>query len=112
MINYFKRIFKRNSTPVSELMQLNELLLKSGRRCAYDLRHVYESLEFYDPELALIFNKRYEIWEKIFNPADIGKEYKDSLNQKINILELEIFRLRKLCEEHKIDYQDPNGVPF
>lgn len=55
-----------------------ETLLKSARRCAYDLRHAADGMAEDDP-LQKIFSERANLWLRIFAPGGV-KDYRLSMH--------------------------------
>lgn len=108
------RRFKRRDASARDLAALNELLVMAGRRVTYDLSHVLSDLSVYekDKDRLIRYRDRIQNWHRVFNPGDVGKNYRASLHRDIADLEYEIERLRKLCEKHNIKHEDPNGIPF
>lgn len=112
--------------PDSELRELNRLLVKAGRRAAYDLKHAADDLESaahmlrhydYDNDRKLEAHKGYrqraDMWLQIFNPADDGKHYRDRLHHAIDDLECKIEKYQKLLQEHGIeDTISSDDAPF
>ena len=107
MIKRFVAIWKLYDTPVGEMAELLELMVKAGRRCAYDLRHAADdvSLPMRDPkEQAQMWYDRARYWLSVFNPADDGKSYRSRLYHEICDLEMEIERLKRLCVANNIEH--------
>ena len=108
----FKRLielWRQRNTPRAHLAEQHQLLVKSARRCAYDLKHAADDVR--DFTAREIFEDRAHMWLQIFSPDGV-KDYRHSLHRKISEQRSEIERLKKLCEENGIDYTDPDGVPF
>lgn len=70
-----------------ETRELLELVVRSGRRCAYDLRHAIECLGMCDKESASLFDGRAEHWLTVFDPARGPKDYRTQLHLEIARLE-------------------------
>ena len=112
--------------PDSELRELNRLLVKAGRRSAYDLKHAANDLHVmsnllkqygYENERRLeehnFYLDRACMWLAIFSPADDGKSYRDRLHQRIYDLEMLIEKYQKLLNE--LGIEDPiraDEIPF
>ena len=90
---------------------MNELLVKAGRRVTYDLAHCLSEIPADSPSQE-IFQDRIQHWQSVFNPADVGKNYRSRLWQENARLEDEIARLQRLCAKHGIAYTDPDELPF
>jgi hypothetical protein len=107
--------WKYRNTPFFELADQYSLLLKAARRCSYDMSHCSSELDMAlsrTNEKAIIdFHERSRMWLGLFNP-DGGKDYRHRLHHDINNLDLEISRLKRLCDEHKINHEDPDRIPF
>lgn len=97
-------------TPEQAQRELLELVVKAGRRCAYDLWHA--AYQFPDRINRELYGSRAGMWLGIFNPANGLKDYRHQLHRDIATLEMEIRRLQKLCRDHGIDPENPNGMPF
>lgn len=104
--------FKKEITPYSEMQELLELMIKSGRRCAYDLSHAASDLSFKHPEKADMYGCRANMWLTIFDPAKGGKDYRSSMHREIFQLECEVKRLKDLCIQNGVDPTDGNALPF
>lgn len=95
-------------TPEDAQVELFELLVKSGRRCAYDLQHAVDHMpsgEFRD-----MLERRAGFWKTVFNPASGMKDYRHKLHCDIDELEMRVAGLLRLCKENGIDpgkYDDP-----
>lgn len=90
--------------------QTLELIVKAGRRCAYDLAHAADQLP--DKRSRELYEQRARMWQDIFNPAHGPKDYRHDLHREIAKLESEVYRLKSLCTEHGIKGEDPNEIPF
>ena len=93
----------RGDLPRDHLEENYLILLKSARRCAYDLRHAGSDLSMYpDDGLRPDYSERAHYWLKIFAPDGI-KNYRHEMHQEIWRLEREIERLTELCKKNNID---------
>jgi hypothetical protein len=124
MINYIKRFFAARRS-VAEYVELNRLLVKAGRRCAYDLKHAASSihcaslgenkaarLERGSKDSSFYHDRSY-YWLGVFNPADDGKSYRDKLHHSIWDLESKIEEYKKLLKAHGIeDGISADEIPF
>lgn len=104
MWNPFKK-----KTPEDYQQELLRLIVKAARRCAYDLAHAVDYME--PGHMKELLRDRPARWLAIFNPADNGKNYRDELHENIRELEREVERLRNLCDENEIEWDDPS-LPF
>lgn len=90
---------------LADYQELNRLLIKAGRRCAYDLMHAHAGQEV--PELSRMYYARANYWLGIFNPDTHGTEYRDDLHMRINdlrrTLEQKTAAYRELLEKHGIE---------
>lgn len=72
-----------------EMNELLDLMIKSGRRCAYDLQHSVDLLS--TPSLSAEFipllQTRANHWKSVFNPANGPKDYQSKLHSRIERLE-------------------------
>lgn len=117
MIGKLYALWRHRNTPVGELAEINRLLVKAGRRCAYDLAHAASSIRTDEPFVGSLtagqfYHDRSKMWEDVFNPADDGKNYRDRLHMEIWNLEMKVERLEKLCKEHGIETSDKDELPF
>lgn len=98
--------------PLNDLIELNRLVVKAARRCAYDLGHAASEIK--NSEYSTMFHDRHHMWLKVFNPADGGKNYRDELHYKIDSLENRIEKFMKLCDEKGVDYSSItyDDIPF
>lgn len=100
-----------NFTPEQAQRELNDLLVKSGRRCAYDLRHAADLIV--DGEMSKMFYERSQYWLGIFNPGNDQKNYRHRLYNTIEELELRIAKLQERCEDNGINIDDlKDDFPF
>jgi hypothetical protein len=99
-------------TPQEAQNEYVELLVKAGRRCAYDLSHAADSIEA--PTYKEFARERAELWLKVFNPADDRKNYRHHLHNVIYELERQIDKLVARCAEHNVDVSDitSHEIPF
>lgn len=126
MFNRLKRWWQLRSMPIDELKDLNELVVKSGRRVSYDLVHAVQVMYSlnklladriphdktgFEPDIAE-FDERSSHWLSIFNLGDGGKNYRTRMGNRIWELEREVARLEAICDKHEIKHQDPNKIPF
>jgi len=101
-----------NYTPEQAIKEQIQLLVKAGRRCAYDLRRSADLMSE-DDTFTPIMRDRATHWLTIFNPADDGKNYRHHLHNVIDRLESEVERLKKLCKDHGIsDLDIMPDIPF
>ena len=113
MIRTLALLWRQRNTPRAELVEINRLLVKAGRRCAYDLRHAADELSASGAnDCAARYYDRASDWLSVFNPADDGKNYRDELHEEIGSLVAEIKRLKQLCRDNDIDPTNPKKLPF
>ncbi|MDS1141764.1 hypothetical protein RE432_15085 [Pusillimonas sp. SM2304] len=93
-------------TPEGAQRELMELIVKAGRRCAYDLAHAADWLP--DPGSQATYRARAKMWINIFDPANGPKDYRHRLHQEIFMLERRIERLKALCIKHGVDANHPD----
>lgn len=100
-------IEKGNSEPQEFFAQHLELLTKSARRCAYDLRHAADDVERYMPasERYVDWGVRANMWLDIFSPDGL-KNYRTELHQEIMSLNVKIGALARRLKENDIEYRD------
>lgn len=111
MIKKLKLFFKWANTPKEDMAEIHELIVKSARRCAYDLKHTITTLYRYDEELAEFYDSRCDIWLNIFE-NDAGKKYRHDLHKEISRLNGRIKFLENILNEHNIDYSKKDDIPF
>jgi hypothetical protein len=116
MINWLRRKWLRYNMPTRELRAINEMLIKAGRRCAYDLAHAASYISTQgdptDTSFYEIFQERSDHWKGVFNPTNVGKDYYNAAQVEHARLEREIVRLKQVCQAAGIDYRDPERYPF
>jgi hypothetical protein len=125
IIEWYRNRKIRNNLTVADYREINRLLIKAGRRCAYDLKHAAGDLGMCQmkferlgvspphPDQHRFFSERAYHWQSIFNPADDGKSYRDQLHMTIWSLESQVEKYEKLLEEKGI--HDPilsDKIPF
>jgi len=93
-------------TPEAAQRELMELVVKAGRRCAYDLAHAADSLS--DSGQRDIFRARAQHWLGIFNPANGPKDYRHRLHQELVMQDFRIERLKALCIKHGVAANHPD----
>ena len=103
---------EENYTPQDAQNEYIEILVKAGRRCAYDLRHAAD--EIASPIYRTKMYERADLWLKVFNPADDHKNYRHHLHDVIGELERQIDKLVARCAEHNVDVSDiiKDDLPF
>lgn len=123
-MNVFARVrvhFTRRTN--EEYREINRLIMKAGRRCAYDLKHAAQAMGYLSQRLKDAgladdwrcaeyerYSQRASMWQGIFNPGDDGKNYRDRLHHTIRDLENQIEKYQELLAKHGI----PNHreIPF
>lgn len=105
-INRIKRVIYGD--PKDHLSEVHALLIKTARRCAYDLAHAAGDVR--DEEWSKFYHARSQHWLKIFEP-DGMKNYRHQLHHDIESLESQNRALVKLLDENNIKH--PYGeMPF
>ena len=91
-----------------DLQQMYELLTMSARRCAYDLRHAADMIDYKGPdkEFHKLFSERASYWIGLFAP-DGMKNYRHNLHMEIFQLECKVDKLKKILKENNIDCEEP-----
>lgn len=89
--------------------ELLRLIVKAGRRCAYDLAHAVDYME--PGHMKEILKDRPAHWLAVFNPADDGKSYRDRLHNSIYELGNHVDYLQRLLRQNGIDYDTIDGLP-
>ncbi len=97
----------KDESPEDLTLQLYEILLKSARRCAYDLNHAVDMID--ESEMKQILLERAKYWKDLFTAGTNMKDYRISyvndifeLEQNVERAEKELVRLIKLLEERGI----------
>ncbi|AAL83097.1 hypothetical protein fnug_230 [Pseudomonas phage fnug] len=119
LFNKVIRYFKRRRCNTSELIEINELILKAARRQNYDLGHLISYLgDGNDPKFIDFIKKEYSeihaYYNSVFNPADFGKNYKTKLHSDLLEAETKLNKFKELCKKHNIDYSHivEDEIPF
>lgn len=94
--------WKKAPAPLDVLAEQLEVVIKAGRRCAYDLKHAASDVN--DPEMRRIFSSRADTWLTIFAPVDGPKDYVSRLNREINQLQRDIRALKAEAKKHGLDF--------
>jgi len=97
-------------TADAHIGELHDVLLRSARRCAYDLRHAAD--EIVDVRVRQGYQERAEMWVSIFASGNALKDYRLEWHREILQKDVEISRLRALCVANGIDPVGPNELPF
>lgn len=115
LIRLLDRLLTRMAGTDAELYALNRLLVKAGRRCAYDMKHMVSIMSSMSQTLKLYgheewrmheherYQARAENWLQIFNPADDGGDYRDRLHHQISDLQTQIGKYKELLAKHNIE---------
>ena len=118
----FRRIKYRNYAN-DELVELNEMLTKFGRRVTHDLDHALSS---WGADLGMLercgespnrflydrVRTKTEHWRDVFYPDHGPKNYRSEIYAALEKSEAEVARLVKLCKANGLDHEDPDGIPF
>lgn len=83
--------------------ELFELIVKAGRRCAYDLDHA-AGMILHDPYFRNKLGERAKYWLTIFDPADGPKDYQSRLMNRAETAEYRLEKALALLDKHKIDH--------
>jgi hypothetical protein len=97
-------------TPEAHIAELHDVLLRSARRCAYDLRHAAD--EIVEARTRRAYGDRADMWLGIFASGNALKDYRLELHREIQKRDTEIARLRALCEANGVNPVGPNELPF
>lgn len=110
MIEYLKFCWRQRNTPWRDMAEEYALLTKMARRCAYDLGHAASA---YQPEgWHKMWSEKSDRWLSIFSPDGI-KDYRHSLYNDIDKLELRVERLREFCKANGLDPEEVDEtMPF
>lgn len=108
------------------LVEINELLIKAGRRCAYDLNHAGNDISMLIMRMEdagllsegdrlkdrdKFYLQRSDGWQDIFNPGDDGKNYRHRLHVDIMMLETKVAELERLLKENGVKLPE-DDIPF
>ncbi len=98
-----------DENPENLTLQLYEILLKSARRCAYDLRHAVDCIDKNGPDgyMKELLAPRADNWVDLFSSGTNIKDYRLSYIRDIAKLELEVQRLQKLIDPEKHPWDAP-----
>lgn len=100
-------------TPEAAQRELMDVLVKAGRRCAYDLRHAADFMDS-NRELQKTMYHRAAHWISVFNPGKEQKNYRQELHEIIRNREDIIEKIKARCKQHGIDISDltDSDIPF
>lgn len=114
MTTYIHHTKEEDYTPLDAQNELMELIVKAGRRCAYDLRHAADFIPASEAEFRDIMYARAAHWLKVFNPGDDHKNYRHHLHMVIMNRDALIEQLIKRCEDNGINVEDlkDSDIPF
>lgn len=92
--------------PFDGLMEAHNILIKSARRCAYDLRHAASLIDHgHWSDLKDHLTRNAEHWVALFQSGNSIKDYQLELHREIDIRDREIVRLKKLLEANNIEHE-------
>lgn len=101
------------------MIELNEMLIKFGRRVTHDLDHSLSrgsihSLHSNDLDSYLVdrLRDRCAQWKAIFYPVFGAKDYRSRIHNENEKLSKEVARLKMLCEQNGIDHSNDEELPF
>lgn len=106
-----RKIF-RIQTPDDCLQETHEVLLRSARRCAYDLKHAIEYIAIKDKFAVDLLTRKAAAWEALFSSGNAVKDYKLKLHLEISDLTYEVERLKKILDDRGIDHHRKNEIPW
>jgi len=121
-MSIWRRIKYRNYAN-EELVELNEMLTKFGRRVTHDLHH---TLSAWGADLAdlercgerpdrFLYDRvrvKSQHWRDVFYPDHGAKNYRSEIYAALEKSEAEVARMVKIFEANGIDHEDPNSIPF
>lgn len=104
------------------LVELLEIAMKSGRRCAYDLNHAAGIISLYGDDTthySRAFHSRADHYKTMFNSAQDMKNYRINLHKDIDKLERRVETLERCINEYnaqttgeKVHLYGPDDIPF
>lgn len=97
-------------SPEAAQREIYELIVKAGRRCAYDLAHAAGEID--DREMSKHFHARSHMWLDVFYMEDGGKQYRHKLHHIISMQDMVINRYRELAKEHGLNNDFDGELPF
>lgn len=101
----FEAVITLEELGLQEYQELNRLLIKAGRRCAYDLAHAAAGQR--RPSMSKLYHDRAIYWQGIFIPDSYGTEYRDNLHREIANLKAELkdrtAKYQALLSQHQIE---------
>lgn len=109
MFIFIRVLLMHLSSPWRDMTEEYTLLLKSARRCAYDLSHAAWGPT--TPDMSDMFERRARMWLNIFSP-DGMKDYRHRLHNDIDKLEFRIQRLRDFCVKNDLDPEEVDDTQF
>lgn len=102
-------------TADAHIIETHDLVIRSARRCAYDLAHALDlvTLDKWNQDIVASLRAKQRLWIGIFASGNTAKDYRSELHQALRKSELEIERLRKLLKDNGIeDLADRDRIPF
>lgn len=81
-----------------------DVLIKSARRCAYDLSHA--ASDCHEPVLRDLYFKRANLWQEMFSSAEEQKKYVSELLIENQLLKHDLKVLGDRCKEAGLEYHD------
>lgn len=96
-----KTLLTIEEEPNNIAVQLYEILIKTSRRCAYDLAHAADMIkdEYWSREL----RENAEHYIELFQAGNSMKDYRLSYVQHITRLKTRVASLENKLKEHNID---------
>lgn len=76
--------------------EINRLVIRAGRRCYRDMRHMYDDLPEHSQEH---YKHRIDMWQEVFWDSS---GYRDSLHLTIHNLEMDNAKLEKQLRDNGI----------
>lgn len=102
----------KDDSPTALMQEELELMVKAGRRCMHDLDHAACDLSVYNRAASTLWSERAALWRGVFYPGRDQKNYRSRLHSEIDRLADELARMRKLCDEHGVDWTSGADIPF
>lgn len=110
-IPFFDRWWLTKTAGVADYKEVNRLLIKAGRRAAYDLLHAADSLWRQGKiDISEYYRNRANMWLGIFNPLDDGIHYRDQLHMEISQLKNTVDRYRQYIKDNNLKYPDFDSI--
>jgi hypothetical protein len=108
---WFRRLF--HPTPEYLFHKDYEALIRSARRCAYDLRHTVQQLPSDDSFVTFFgMRERAQHWVDLFAKGNPGKDYRTEQSREIDSLNMQLDRIYAWAEKEGLSPPIDERIPF